>query len=99
MPTMVAERFEVQEVAGKGGMGTVFRARDARSGALVALKVVEEAFANERFEREANLLAGLSEEGIVRYVAHGALDDGRMYLAMEWLEGTPLDVALARGPL
>jgi hypothetical protein len=80
-------------------MGTVFRARDLESDTLVALKMVEGDAANARFEREANLLAQLQHPNIVRYVAHGRIDARRMYLAMEWLEGTPLDEHLARGPL
>jgi eukaryotic-like serine/threonine-protein kinase len=80
-------------------MGTVFRAHDRETDRTVAVKVVEPAFANARFEREAELLARLEDPAIVRYVAHGPLDGGRMYLAMEWLEGEPLDKRLTAGPL
>ena len=96
---VVAQRFEVVSVAGKGGMGTVFRARDRTTGAHVALKVVEGVYANDRFVREASLLANLEHEAIVRYVMHGALDHDRMFLAMDWLDGSSLDEHLARGPL
>jgi len=99
--TTIADRFEIESVAGEGGMGTVYRACDLRSPAsgTVALKVVRGAFANARFEREAMLLAQIEGEGIVRYVAHGRIDADSMYLAMEWLEGEGLDARLARGPL
>src|SRR5687768_14171212 len=89
--TLIDGRFAIEDVAGQGGMATVFRARDRSTGGLVALKIVEGWHANARFEREATLLSGIEDERIVRYVAHGALADGRMYLAMEWLEGEPLD--------
>ena len=99
--TTIANRFEIVSVAGEGGMGTVYRARDLASPAreVVALKVVRGASANERFEREAMLLQQIEGEGVVRYVAHGRIDAGSMYLAMEWLEGEALDKRLARGPL
>ncbi|HEX4335815.1 MAG TPA: protein kinase [Polyangiaceae bacterium] len=99
--TTIADRFEIESVAGEGGMGIVYRARDLGSPthATVALKVVRGAFANARFEREATLLAELEGEGIVRYVAHGRIDAQSMFLAMEWLEGEALDVRLTRGPL
>jgi hypothetical protein len=98
--TTIAGRFEVQAVAGEGGMGTVYRALDLMEDrATVAVKVVRGDFANERFEREAMLLAQIEGEGIVRYVSHGRIDADSMYLAMEWLEGEGLDARLARGPL
>lgn len=101
---VIAERFEVEEVAGQGGMGEVYRARDRDSGRLVAVKVLHAVLATgqgaaQRFEREATLLASLTHPGIVQHVAHGWLADGRGYLAMEWLEGEDLSTRLRRGPL
>jgi eukaryotic-like serine/threonine-protein kinase len=96
----IGGRFEVESVAGEGGMGTVYRARDlASAGATVALKIVRGEFANARFEREAMLLAQIEGAGIVRYVAHGRADADSMFLAMEWLEGVSLDTRLRRGAL
>ena len=94
---VVAERFEVERLAGQGGMGTVYRALDRTTKGSVALKIVEGAHANARFAREAQVLAVLDHPSIVRYVAHGPLPQGRMYLAMEWLEGLPLDARLDDG--
>jgi eukaryotic-like serine/threonine-protein kinase len=90
--TVVGERFTLERRAGAGAMGTVYRARDRRSGEVVALKVMEAGgpASAERFVREAEILAALSHPGIVRYVAHGRLADGRLYLAMEWLDGVDL---------
>src|SRR3954464_15691913 len=90
--TSVGDRFLIDREAGSGGMGTVYRAREQRTGREVALKVLDAPGAQnvERFLREADILAGLSHPGIVRYVAHGRTQDGRMYLAMEWLDGMDL---------
>ncbi len=99
---LIGHRFEIEAPAGAGGMSTVWRARDCHSGARVALKIVPpwgDPIADERFAREARLLAELCHPLIVRYVAHGETASGQRYLAMEWLEGTLLRERLARGPL
>jgi serine/threonine protein kinase/tetratricopeptide (TPR) repeat protein len=99
--TRIAGRFEVVSVAGSGGMGTVYRAKDLVTGGDVAVKMLRGAglMQPERFEREARLLADLRHPGIVRYVAHGAAADGTPYLVMEWLEGGDLSSRLAEKPL
>jgi tetratricopeptide (TPR) repeat protein len=94
---VLADRFEVERIAGQGGMGVVWRARDRRTGEPVALKVTVPVEL-PRFEREVSLLAELRHPAIVRYVAHGE-SDGHPWVAMEWLEGEDLDVRLSRGPL
>ncbi|WP_437319823.1 protein kinase domain-containing protein [Sorangium sp. So ce385] len=97
---VVGQRFELLTLAGSGGMGEVFRARDRATGETVALKVVLGEGAHEaRFEREARLLSELSHPGIVRHVAHGRASSGKSYLAMEWLEGEDLARRLLRGRL
>src|SRR5687767_13666452 len=93
----VGDRFELEAVAGAGGMGTVYRARDLGTGAVVALKVLHHGADHARFEREARLLAELEHPGIVRFVACGIDgDSGAPYLAMEWLEGEGLEARLGR---
>ncbi len=87
---LVADRFEVERLAGTGGMGEVFRARDRHTGEPVALKALHQAHGGERFAREAVLLAELRHPAIVRYIAHGTTPAGEQYLAMEWLEGKDL---------
>ena len=67
-------------------MGAVYRARDRKTGDVVALKVVHEEGAtdhHERLVREARVLAELQHPSIVRYLAFGATDRGWPYLAME----------------
>jgi serine/threonine protein kinase/tetratricopeptide (TPR) repeat protein len=98
--SLFAARFEIERLAGKGGMGEVYRARDRSTGELVALKLLHlRDDANpERLLREAEVLSELRHPGIVRHVGHG-IADGRLYLAMEWLEGETLSALLRRGPL
>jgi hypothetical protein len=97
----VAGRFEILGEAARGGMGTVFRARDRRDRRDVALKVLRvDALSHvARFEREAAILAGLRHPNIVEYVGHGATPDGLRYLVMEWVEGETLAHRLAHAGL
>lgn len=99
LPDKVADRFAVIGVAGRGGMGVVFRARDEHNGCEVALKVLgSRSIKPVRFRREAEALARLEHPSVVRYVDHGNAD-GLDYLAMEWLEGETLRARLKREPL
>jgi hypothetical protein len=90
--------YRLDREVGSGSAGTVFRAIDERSGAVVAIKHVTDPSWRNRFGREVETLARLAHPGIVRYVGHGETPFG-MYLAMEWLEGEDLQSCLARGPL
>jgi hypothetical protein len=99
---VIAERFTIEALAGRGGMGSVYRALDSRTGQPVALKLMHAGTTEElaqRFEREAVLLSRLSHPRLVAYIAHGATPRGQPYLAMEWLEGEDLAQRLARQPL
>src|SRR6185295_12466157 len=89
---VVAGRFDIEALAGAGGMGQVFRALDRHSGEPVAVKVLLEDIGAHaaRFAQETRALAELSHQGIVRYVAHGITDSSQPYLAMEWLDGEDL---------
>ncbi|OJH37907.1 serine/threonine-protein kinase [Cystobacter ferrugineus] len=100
--SVIAGRFTLESLAGRGGMGTVYRATDALSGQHVALKLLHpgsSADSPRRFTREAELLSTLRHPGIVSYIAHGLSEQGRPYLVMEWLEGEDLAQRLARQPL
>jgi len=101
LKTVFAGRFVIEELAGTGGMGAVYRARDQeRDGATVALKVLASTsyvhHLHERFTREADVLSQLRHPGIVSYIDHGTTPHGEAYLVMEWLEGEDLDQRLAR---
>ncbi len=95
--TVVAGRFQIESLAGEGGMSVVYRAVDRLTGDLVALKLLRDldGLDPNRFMREALVLSELSHPAIVRYIAHGTLDSGP-YLVMEWLVGEDLDQRLQR---
>src|SRR5687767_10492004 len=94
--SVVAGRFEVIGLAGSGGMGSIYRAIDRETGDPVAIKVLRDARGADRFGLEARVLAELSHPGIVRYVAHGQLPTGELFLVMEWLDGQDLGARLAQ---
>jgi len=79
-------------------MGEVYEAQDHETGQRAAVKIVTVPVA-DRFAREAGILAALEHPQIVRYLKHGALPSGALYLAMEWLAGEELAARVARGPL
>ena len=97
----IGERFTIEQLAGFGGMGQIYRARDRRLGELVALKVMHDAerLELEQFAREAQVLSTLSHPGIVRYINSGITAEGEPYLAMEWLSGETLSSRLQRTQL
>ena len=101
MTELVANRFEIEHEAGRGGMAIVHKARDRVTGAAVAVKrlVGGDARIAARFAQEAAILAQIGHPGIVSYVAHGIDASGEAYLVMEWLEGEDLDLRLVRGRL
>jgi len=80
---------------GRGGMGTVYEARDTRLERTVALKALspldDNADAVERLWREARILARLEHPGIVPIHDVGMLPDGRPYYTMKLVEGRRLD--------
>ncbi len=95
--------YEILSPLGAGGMGEVYRARDAKLGREVAIKVLPEEFTQHpdklaRFEREARLLAALNHPGIA--TLHGLEEaEGKPFLVMELVEGETLAERIARGPL
>src|SRR5688572_151897 len=98
---IVARRYAIDAVAGKGGMCSVFRARDRDSEKLVAVKALHQRAtdAEERFAREVSMLKDLKHPAIVRYLDSGTTDDGQRFLVMEWLEGSDLEALLRARPL
>ena len=83
--------------------GEVYRARDTKLGRDVAIKILPEAFSQdkerlERFEREARLLAQLNHPNIA--TLHGLDEhDGQQFLVMELVEGETLTERIAKGPI
>src|SRR5271169_5216021 len=102
MPISAGERlgpYEILAPIGAGGMGEVYRARDARLGREVALKILPVAFASDpdrvrRFEQEGRAAAALNHPNIVVIYDAGS-QDGVFYVATELLEGETLRERLA----
>ncbi|MFO0659655.1 MAG: protein kinase [Polyangiaceae bacterium] len=95
-------RFTLLARVAGGAMGEIFRAEDATTGQIVALKLLRPRSAPDieaRFRREISVLADLRHPNVVTYVDHGTWLDGRPYLAMEWLEGEDLQARLRREPI
>ncbi len=98
---VVGGRYEITRLAGRGGMGAVYEAKDHQTGEIVAIKLLGGASRDERdrFDREARVLAALSHPAIVRYLDHGEINATEPYLVMELLAGEALDAKLSRGRL
>src|SRR5215203_1141920 len=95
--------YKILDQIGAGGMGVVYRAQDLKLGRQVALKVLptgntasEEAV--ERFRREARTASSLNHPNICTIYGFDE-HDGQLYLAMELLDGDPLDRKLSGRPL
>jgi ABC-type amino acid transport substrate-binding protein/predicted Ser/Thr protein kinase len=93
--------YRLEELIGRGGMGEVYRAYDARTERIVALKVLpphlakDEVF-QQRFRRESQAAAGINEPHVVPIHGFGEIDD-RLYLDMRLIEGRNLGALLEGG--
>jgi eukaryotic-like serine/threonine-protein kinase len=95
--------YEIVSPLGAGGMGEVYRARDARLGRDVALKILRADIAGDpdrraRFEREAKTVAALNHPNIVTLFEVGHAD-GVEYTVSELVEGEPLRALMQQGPV
>jgi serine/threonine-protein kinase len=103
--TVFADRYEVKELLGTGGMGLVYRAFDRELQEPVAIKTLRpealggDGVALERFKQEIRLARKIAHRNVVRTHDLGEVD-GTYYLTMEYVEGTSLKQLIAtRGPL
>jgi len=97
---VVADRFRLVRMIGRGGMGSVWQAVHISLDQPCAVKFIEGELANvadahARFEREAKAAAQLRSPHVVQILDHGVWQ-GRPYIAMELLEGEDLGKTLAR---
>jgi eukaryotic-like serine/threonine-protein kinase len=91
---LIAERYELEELVGKGGMSSVYRARDRLLERTVAIKLLHEHYSRdddyvERFRREARAAAQLSHPNIVTVIDRGE-DGGRQFIVFEYIDGQNL---------
>src|ERR1700757_5292188 len=96
-------QYQITAELGAGGMGEVFRARDARLNREVAIKVLPKQFASapdrlRRFEQESKTLAALNHPNILT-IHDAGVQDGAPYLVSELLEGRTLREELSGGAL
>ncbi|HET6550126.1 MAG TPA: protein kinase [Solirubrobacter sp.] len=84
----------IESVAGRGGMGIVYRATQISLGRPVALKLIAPEHAadagfRERFQRESRMAAAIDHPNVIPVYEAGE-EDGRLYLVMRWVAGTDL---------
>jgi eukaryotic-like serine/threonine-protein kinase len=101
VPRIVDNKYRIEQLLGRGGMGAVYRARDIRLDRLVALKVVRAELlgdpeARQRFRLEAQIVARLQHPSIVAVFDYGTFVDGGAYLVMELVRGEDLRRVLQR---
>jgi serine/threonine-protein kinase len=102
---ILAGKYRVERVLGRGGMGVVVAAHHLQLDEKVALKfLLPEALQNadtvSRFAREARAAVKIKSEHVARVSDVGQLDNGSPYMVMEYLEGADLSVWLRqRGPM
>lgn len=94
-------RFACEEHLSSTNSSWVFRGKDLRSGHEVAIKILRDSTvgSHDAFIAEALLLSELEHPGIVRYIAHGELEEGGAYLVTEWMKGEDLHHLLQRRSL
>jgi serine/threonine protein kinase/tetratricopeptide (TPR) repeat protein len=100
----VIGQYRILSLIARGGMGTVYRAHDARLARDVALKflpayLAAQPDAEERLLMEARAAAGLEHPNVCSIHQIGETDDGRLFIAMAYYEGETLKERLLRGPL
>ncbi|HEX4473586.1 MAG TPA: serine/threonine-protein kinase [Polyangiaceae bacterium] len=98
---LVAGKYELLRMIGRGGMGSVWEGRHTSLGTHVAIKFIEKEYADneearKRFDNEARAAATLQSKHAIQIHDHGVTDDGKPYIVMEMLIGEPLDKRLDR---
>ncbi len=91
-------QYHIEKKLGEGGMGMVYQADQPAMSRKAAIKILRQEIANEeqiqRFQREAQALANLDHPHIVKVYNFGNLDDGALFMAMEFVQGREMDQVL-----
>ena len=100
-PSAIGARFRIVRPHARGGLGEVFLARDTELNREVALKEIQDRYADDpryrtRFEYEAEVTGGLEHPGIVPVYGLGHTADGRPFYAMRFIRGDSLKDAIHR---
>src|SRR4029079_5184595 len=98
---LIAGKYQLVRMIGRGGMGSVWEARHASLGTRFAIKFIESEYADSqearsRFDNEARAAATIQSKHAIQIFDHGVTDDGKPYIVMEMLQGDPLDKRLER---
>src|SRR2546423_4486142 len=91
--TVIAGRYRLDDVLGRGGMSEVWRAEDLELGRHVALKLLAPDADTARFDREARAVASLAHPNITQLYDYGEAD-GRPYMVLEYVPGGTLEERL-----
>ena len=97
---LIADRYELEQLVGEGGMSSVYRAHDTVLERRVAIKVLHEHYSSdpeyvERFRREARAIARLAHPNVVTVIDRGEWDD-RQFIVFEHVAGENLKTAIER---
>jgi eukaryotic-like serine/threonine-protein kinase len=96
--------YRIERVLGTGGMGAVYLAADPNLPRHIALKVLSAELSRHpdfraRFIREADMASALDHPQIVSVYSRGQTDDGQLWIAMQFVDGTDADAALRAGTM
>src|SRR5690349_18094664 len=98
-------QFQILQKIGSGGMGSVYKALQPAMNRMVAVKILHPKLANRkdlvsRFRREARAMSHLTHPNTVKVYLYGELEDGSLYIVMEYLDGKNLNQTVrAEGPM
>jgi len=97
-------RYEILARIGEGGMGVVYKARQTSIDRVIAIKMLNAQMAGDqtwvqRFYNEAKACSRLAHPNTIRMFDFGQTADGRLFMTMEFLDGSSLRDAVSKGPL
>jgi serine/threonine-protein kinase len=98
-------QFQILQKIGSGGMGSVYKALQPAMNRMVAIKILHPKLASRkdlvsRFRREARAMSHLTHPNTVKVYLYGELEDGSLYIVMEYLEGKNLNQTVrSEGPM
>ena len=89
-------QFKILQKIGSGGMGSVYKAQQPEMNRMVGVKILHPKLANRkdlvsRFRREARAMSHLNHPNTTKVFLYGELEDGSLYIVMEFLDGKNLE--------